>query len=249
MNNRHERDYRYDDGDRRERAWPQDDRPRGQSYRDRQWPERHFHSERDPQQGMYRERVWRGDPQSADLYGYERDRRVGAGQFNQGDESRDSWRSADPRYHEHDAQWRANQFNRSPENYRNWYPAGLPSHYGKGPKGYVRSDARIREDVCDRLSDDDEIDASDITVTVREAEVILEGTVTDRHIKHRAEEIAESVSGVRDVTNRLRARKGLFRELGDKMKGEDEAEHRGHKGEGPKAKGPNGERGIGGSVR
>ena len=52
---------------------------------------------------------------------------------------------------------------------------------GKGPRGYVRSDERIKEDVSDRLSMDDETDASDITVTVSQGEVTLEGTVPDRH--------------------------------------------------------------------
>jgi hypothetical protein len=103
---------------------------------------------------------------------------------------------------------------------------------GKGPKGYVRSDERIREDVCDRLSEDDDVDASDITVTVKAGEVTLEGTVIDRHAKHRAEDITDSVSGVRDVTNRLRARKGLMKEIGDKLTGEDDREHRGHSGSG-----------------
>jgi hypothetical protein len=108
----------------------------------------------------------------------------------------------------------------------------LVSHVGKGPKGYTRSDERIREDVCDRLSDDDEVDASEISVTVKGGEVTLEGTVTDRHSKHRAEDIAESVSGVRDVSNRLRTRKNLLQELGDKLTGDDEAEHHGHSGSG-----------------
>jgi hypothetical protein len=115
---------------------------------------------------------------------------------------------------------------------------------GKGPKGYVRSDERIREDVCDRLSDDDEIDASDITVSVKGGEVTLEGSVVDRHSKHRAEDIADSVSGVRDVTNRLRARKGFVAEIGDKLKGDDDKEHRGHSGSGTRNSPP----GSGGSV-
>jgi hypothetical protein len=242
MTNRHDRD---DNRERSERSWQYGERPRGQSYRDRDWSER-YRSEPE-QQGLYRERVWTRDPETGELYGYDRARGVGPGHFNDGDESRDSWR-AHPRYREHGTQWRANQIDRGSENYRNWYPAGLPSQYGKGPKGYVRSDARIREDVCDRLMEDDEIDASEMTVSVKEAEVILEGTVTDRHIKRRAEDIAESVSGVRDVTNRLRVRKGLFKELGDKIKGEDESEHRGHRGEGPRANGPSSER-AGGAIR
>ena len=102
---------------------------------------------------------------------------------------------------------------------------------GKGPRGYVRSDERIREDVSDRLSDDDELDASDITVTVSKSEVTLEGTVPDRHSKRRAEDIAESVSGVTEVHNRLRSNKGLMQEVSDKLMGRD-TETRGHAGSG-----------------
>jgi hypothetical protein len=256
MNNRYDRDP-YDDRERDERSWLEGERPRGQSYRDRDYREpgyrdyddRNQRGPGEPRRDMSRERVWTRDTESGNPYGYWRDRQLG-GRFNEGDESHDSWRSGGPRRFEHDTQWRANQINRSRENYRNWYPAGLPSQYGKGPKGYVRSDARIREDVCDRLTDDDEVDASDISVTVREAEVTLEGSVSDRHIKHRAEEIAEAVSGVRDVTNRLRPRKGVFQELGDKIKGEDDAEHRGHRGDGPRGvKEPSSQRGLGGTAR
>lgn len=103
---------------------------------------------------------------------------------------------------------------------------------GKGPKGYTRSDERVREDVCDRLSDDDEVDASDITVTVKDGEVTLEGTVETRQAKHRAEDIADSVSGVRDVHNRLRTRRGLIQEMGDRLTGRDEAQQHGHTGSG-----------------
>jgi osmotically-inducible protein OsmY len=77
-------------------------------------------------------------------------------------------------------------------------------HRGKGPKGYHRSDERIREDVSDRLSDDDYVDASDVDVQVNNAEVILSGTVDSREAKRRAEEIAERISGVSNVENRIR---------------------------------------------
>jgi hypothetical protein len=105
------------------------------------------------------------------------------------------------------------------------------SHYGKGPKDYVRADSRIREDVCDRLSDDDEIDASDISVSVQQGEIQLEGHVADRHDKRRAERIALSVRGVIDVRNELQVKKTFFQELGDKLVGDD-TEHRGHHGSG-----------------
>ena len=75
---------------------------------------------------------------------------------------------------------------------------------GRGPKGYRRSDERIREDVNDRLTDHAHLDASDIDVTVKEAEVALSGKVNDRADKRIAEAIAESVSGVKNVQNNLK---------------------------------------------
>jgi osmotically-inducible protein OsmY len=75
---------------------------------------------------------------------------------------------------------------------------------GRGPKNYQRSDERIKEDINDRLSDDWFIDASEVDVTVSGGEVTLAGTVDDRSDKRRAEDIAESVSGVKHVENRLR---------------------------------------------
>jgi hypothetical protein len=75
---------------------------------------------------------------------------------------------------------------------------------GRGPKGYRRSDERIREDVCECLSADDRVDASDIDVTVRNCEVTLSGTVISREQKRRAEDLIERIAGVKDVNNGLR---------------------------------------------
>lgn len=81
-------------------------------------------------------------------------------------------------------------------------PSG--GHRGKGPKDYQRSSDRIREDVCDRLSDDDALDATHIQVQVQGNEVILSGTVSERYQKRYAEDLVESISGVRHVENRIR---------------------------------------------
>jgi hypothetical protein len=78
------------------------------------------------------------------------------------------------------------------------------SYRGRGPKNFQRSDERIREMVCDRLEDHHDIDASDVEVTVNEGEVTLSGQVHDRHSKRLAEDVAESVPGVRNVANTLR---------------------------------------------
>ena len=75
---------------------------------------------------------------------------------------------------------------------------------GHGPRGYRRSDERIKEDVNDRLTDHGYLDASDIDVGVSECEVTLGGTVANRRDKRLAEDIAESVSGVKNVQNNLR---------------------------------------------
>jgi osmotically-inducible protein OsmY len=79
-------------------------------------------------------------------------------------------------------------------------------HRGRGPRNYTRSGDRIREDVSDRLTDDWRVDATDIEVTVSGTEVTLTGTVTAREQRRRAEDIAESVSGVTHVQNNLRVK-------------------------------------------
>jgi osmotically-inducible protein OsmY len=81
---------------------------------------------------------------------------------------------------------------------------GFGEHRGRGPKGYARSDDRVREDVCDRLTDDPRLDASEIEVAVSNGEVTLSGTVGDRGARRYAEELAERIGGVRHVQNNLR---------------------------------------------
>lgn len=79
---------------------------------------------------------------------------------------------------------------------------------GRGPQGYRRSDERIREDINDRLTDDEWLDATHIEVAVADGEVTLTGQVESRRDKRRAEDIAEAVSGVGDVQNLLRIQRG-----------------------------------------
>ncbi|ACB96766.1 BON domain-containing protein [Beijerinckia indica] len=77
---------------------------------------------------------------------------------------------------------------------------------GRGPKNYKRSDVRILEDIGDRLTDDPYVDASEIEVLVHDNEVTLNGIVSNRIQRRRAELIAESVSGVHHLQNNLRLR-------------------------------------------
>lgn len=75
--------------------------------------------------------------------------------------------------------------------------------FERGPKGYRRSDAMIYEDVCELLTYDGYLDASDIHVKVEGGEVTLDGKVPNRTHKRIAEVHAERVRGVVDVHNRL----------------------------------------------
>ena len=77
------------------------------------------------------------------------------------------------------------------------------SYRGLGPKNYQRSDDRIREEVCERLTEDDYVDASDIEVNVRDGVVMLSGSVDDRITKRRAEDVVETVNGVKDIQNQI----------------------------------------------
>lgn len=79
-------------------------------------------------------------------------------------------------------------------------------HRGKGPRGYQRADERIEEDVNDRLTEDPHLDASAIEVAVSASEVTLSGEVASRADKRRAEDCADTVSGVSNVQNNLRIR-------------------------------------------
>ena len=83
-----------------------------------------------------------------------------------------------------------------------------PSYRGRGPKNYQRSDDRIREEVCERLTMDHDVDASDIEVTVSDGVIVLNGSVSERHAKRIAEDICDSVRGVKDVQNNLRVHRG-----------------------------------------
>ena len=77
------------------------------------------------------------------------------------------------------------------------------SYRGLGPRGYVRSDQRIYEDICDRLTENPFIDASDIAVSVRDRTVTLAGSVDNMLALHQAEEIAREAAGVADLRNDL----------------------------------------------
>jgi osmotically-inducible protein OsmY len=168
-------------------------------------------------------------------YGYERDRSMGERGYGGSDYGRDYGRGYGSGYGRERSgssdwsrsDWSSSDRDRSGRNERGWLEkAGdevaswfgdddaerrrhqdeQRGHRGRGPRGYTRSDDRIREDVSDRLTDDPYVDASDIDITVNKGEVTLTGHVEHRSAKRRAEDLAESVSGATHVQNNLRVR-------------------------------------------
>lgn len=127
---------------------------------------------------------------------------------------------ADPRYRnysepdEHERNW----WDRTKDELASWFgdeEAERRRHLdalrnapfrGRGPRGYRRSDERIKEDVHDRLTDHPYLDAYEIVVAVADGDVTLAGTVGSRYEKRLAEDLSATVSGVNNVQNNLRAR-------------------------------------------
>jgi hypothetical protein len=88
-----------------------------------------------------------------------------------------------------------------------WIPP-TGTHRGRGPKGYVRSDERLREMICERLTDDPRIDASDVSIEVRDKVVTLSGAVSARRTKYEIEDVVERCGGVKDIENQIRVKAG-----------------------------------------
>ena len=90
------------------------------------------------------------------------------------------------------------------QNRRDYRAATPTPRYPRGPKGYQRSDERLKEDISERLMEAYHIDSSEVLVEVRGAKVSLEGTVPSRHMKHAIEDLVDRCPGVLDIDNRIR---------------------------------------------
>ena len=165
--------------------------------RDRSWTER----DRNPA-----ERTWdRARETARDSTDRDRDGRRGLSEWNDNDRPRsfgDTSRYAtDDRYAPRP--WTGTNYG-EPVNRPYDRGSDAPDYRGRGPRGYQRSDARMFEDICDQLTVDPRIDASDVEVDVKGAEVTLRGSVRSREEKRYTEDVVEHVMGVRDVNNHLK---------------------------------------------
>jgi hypothetical protein len=183
--------------DRRDRAYE------GEYYRQRN------PSDDNPRYGRSGHRHWRGHDYEAEeefergrdggVYGREREPSLAVEHRNrflrsgEPEERYDRYNRAGPQ------DWRGRERFKDEDDERWTGP-----YAGRGPKGYRRSDQRIQEDVCERLTEHPGIDASEIEVAVSSGDVTLSGLVESRAVKHLTEVMVETVSGVREVHNQLR---------------------------------------------
>jgi osmotically-inducible protein OsmY len=75
---------------------------------------------------------------------------------------------------------------------------------GVGPQAYHGEDDWLRDQICMRLADDPQLDASGIVVRVIDNEAILDGAVSSERDAQRAYDLAEDVPGIVFVRERLR---------------------------------------------
>jgi osmotically-inducible protein OsmY len=78
------------------------------------------------------------------------------------------------------------------------------SQKGQGPQFHRRSDDKIHEEIWELLTNNADLDACEIELQVDGGEVTLTGTVDSRDAKWLTEDLVNSVTGVREVNNRLK---------------------------------------------
>jgi osmotically-inducible protein OsmY len=220
----YEQDDRYREGSDRDypgRSFRNRDYGRGRAGRERQFSGRAYEDERyfrssDPYRTGYEQAYGVSTPRYQRLHRYGRPQYDLAGDYDRGYRRDYSDRYDQSYYRSELEQPDRGWWERMSDEVASWFgdeeaerrrrmdEVAEGNHRGKGPRGYKRSDGRVMEDVNDRLTDYSHLDASDIEVTVVDGVVKLEGWVDSRWAKRSAEDIVETVSGVKDVQNNLR---------------------------------------------
>jgi osmotically-inducible protein OsmY len=204
------------------RSWFGDDEAARRRRMDQVRDERH-ERDRGGRAAHAGEHTWERARETArDWTDRDHDGRRGLAEWNDADRPRDAWRDTRPTYGaqgDYSSRERGYGVQGFPTSDIQFAPSATwssyrssetygprPNYTGRGPRGYQRGDERIREDICDRLTDDSRVDASDIEVHVKGGEVTLAGSVRSRIEKRVTEDVAEQVSGVREVNNNLKVR-------------------------------------------
>lgn len=100
----------------------------------------------------------------------------------------------------HDSQWRDDS-----NHYRSGHRNADQNEgfRGRGPRNYDRSDERLCDDICERLTDDDRVDASHIEVNVEDGVATLTGEVETRKQRLCAEQVTDSIRGIKNIKNEI----------------------------------------------
>ncbi len=202
MAGRNDRNYRDFNEDRGSQSYDRD-RDQRNSERDMDWERDRASEWRLGQRDWERNRPWDRDQGWDRGRGSDWRRDIELGYGDYGSRGRDSRESL---YGHGSWTWDQNQWQPGLSSRGQWQgqEQRQGQFSGRGPKGFRRSDERIREEVCERLTDHPEIDASEIEVEAKSGEITLKGTVPERRMKRMAEDLIESISGVADVHNQLR---------------------------------------------
>lgn len=78
------------------------------------------------------------------------------------------------------------------------------NYYGYGPKGYRRSDQKLKDEARLLLNQDPILDSSNINIEVFNNVIFLRGFVDSRKDKKRAEFLIEDIFGIEDIQNQLK---------------------------------------------
>ncbi|RZT39487.1 BON domain-containing protein [Cupriavidus agavae] len=91
--------------------------------------------------------------------------------------------------------------------FSDWFGTDDDTERRSGPRGYTRTDDRIRDEICERLTFTSGVDVSEVTVDVENGKVTLGGTVQRRSQKYDIEDMADNTFGVNEVENNIRVQR------------------------------------------
>jgi BON domain len=156
---------------------------------------------------------WQGGYPNRGEGEYGMESRYGRGDWNRGDWNQGmmggNWNHNAERRRYDQGDWNQGGWNQGMqggrENWRDRSGMGMQGqHSGRGPRSFKRQDDRIEEDINEQLTRHSMIDATEIEVKVQNGEVTLHGHVDSREAKRMAEDVAESVFGVKEVSNQIK---------------------------------------------
>ncbi|WP_231906812.1 BON domain-containing protein [Cupriavidus sp. D384] len=142
---------------------------------------------------------------SAGSSGYDEELGYSSSRRESGGRWRDEWHEHDEnREEDHGALYHLGH--RIGQAMSDWFGPGAVEKR-TGPRGYTRTDERIRDEICERLTFTTGIDVREVSVEVDKGKVTLGGTVHTRGQKYDIEDLADNTFGVTEVENNIRVQR------------------------------------------